>query len=105
MKSWFYERYPRNNISRAEGLSGGEQQKVAIARALIGNPVLLLADEPTANLDSKTADEIIGLFRYLNKSHVKTIFMVIHEEELGRRADRIIRLRDGVVEKEEKVRK
>ncbi len=86
-------------------LSGGEQQRVAIARALIGEPVLLLADEPTANLDSKTADEIIDLFQKLNKEHGETIFMVTHEEELGRHADRIIRLRDGVVEKEEKIRK
>ncbi len=86
-------------------LSGGEQQRVAIARALIGNPLLLLADEPTANLDSKTADEVISLFRYLNKKHGETIFMVTHEEELGRHADRIIRLKDGVVEKEERITK
>ncbi len=82
-------------------LSGGEQQRVAIARALTGEPVLLLADEPTANLDSKTADEIIGLFRKLNSERGETIFMVTHEPELGKRTDRIIRLRDGVVEKEE----
>ncbi len=86
-------------------LSGGEQQRVAIARALIGEPVLLLADEPTANLDTKTASEIIDLFQKLNREHGETIFMVTHEEELGRHADRIIRLRDGVVEKEEKVRR
>lgn len=86
-------------------LSGGEQQRVAIARALIGEPVLLLADEPTANLDSKTADEIIDLFQKLNKEHGETIFMVTHEEELGRHADRIIRLRDGVVENVEKIRR
>lgn len=86
-------------------LSGGEQQRVAIARALIGEPVLLLADEPTANLDSKTAGEIIGLFRKLNRERGETIFMVTHEEELGKKADRIIRLRDGVVEKIEKMRK
>jgi len=86
-------------------LSGGEQQRVAIARALTGEPVLLLADEPTANLDSKTAEEIISLFRKLNKERGETIFMVTHEPELGRRADRIIRLRDGVVEKDEKIRK
>ncbi|TRZ54734.1 ABC transporter ATP-binding protein [archaeon] len=86
-------------------LSGGEQQRVAIARALINDPVLLLADEPTANLDSKTSEEIISLFRKLNMEHGKTIFMVTHETELGKRADRIIRLRDGVVEREEKRRK
>ncbi len=85
-------------------LSGGEQQRVAIARALTGEPVLLLADEPTANLDSKTADEIIGLFRKLNERG-ETIFMVTHEEELGKKADRIIRLRDGAVEKDERMRK
>ncbi len=86
-------------------LSGGEQQRVAIARALISEPVLLLADEPTANLDSKTADEIISLFRKLNREHGKTIFMVTHEPELGKKADRIIWLRDGAVEKLERVRK
>ncbi len=83
-------------------LSGGQQQRVAIARALMNEPRILLADEPTANLDSKTSDEIIGVFRELNRNLGVTIFMVTHEPEWGRRADRIIKLRDGRVEGEEK---
>ncbi|MBI4344567.1 MAG: ABC transporter ATP-binding protein [Euryarchaeota archaeon] len=78
-------------------LSGGQQQRVTIARALANEPALLLADEPTANLDSQTSIEIVDLFGRINKKEGKTIFMVTHEEELGRRADRIIRLRDGLV--------
>ncbi|OQX21260.1 MAG: hypothetical protein BWK75_03455 [Candidatus Altiarchaeales archaeon A3] len=78
-------------------LSGGQQQRVTIARALVNEPVLLLADEPTANLDSKTAVEVVGLFRKLNKETGVTVFMVTHEEELGRMADRIIWLRDGLI--------
>ncbi|MDY6964840.1 MAG: ABC transporter ATP-binding protein [Halobacteriota archaeon] len=77
-------------------LSGGEQQRVAIARALINEPSILLADEPTANLDSKTSDNIVDLFRHLNEDLGVTIFLVTHEEELGNQADRIIWIRDGV---------
>ena len=75
-------------------LSGGQRQRVAIARALVGEPTILLADEPTGNLDSKTSEEIIALFQQL---HVEgqTIIVVTHEEDVARRAERIIRLRDG----------
>jgi putative ABC transport system ATP-binding protein len=78
-------------------LSGGEQQRVTIARALANEPAILLADEPTANLDSTTACEIMDLFRRLNREEGQTILLITHEEELGAKADRIIRLKDGKI--------
>jgi len=75
-------------------LSGGQQQRVAIARALANEPAILLADEPTANLDTESSNQIVELFRYLN-DRGQTIIMVTHEPELGERADRIVRLKDG----------
>jgi len=77
-------------------LSGGQKQRVAIARALVQEPDLLLADEPTGNLDSKSSDEIMELFDALHRQG-KTIVMVTHEPEVGARAERIVRLRDGKV--------
>lgn len=88
----------RANHKPAE-LSGGQQQRVAIARALVNEPALLLADEPTANLDTKSSEQVINLLKELNKSG-QTIVMVTHEPELGKRADRIIWLRDGTVKSE-----
>ncbi len=79
-------------------LSGGEQQRVAIARALVNKPMLLLADEPTANLDTKSAEQVVNLMRKLNKEINQTIVLVTHESELGRKANRIIWLKDGMVE-------
>jgi len=79
-------------------LSGGEQQRVTIARALANKPKLLLTDEPTANLDTRTTKEIMEVFIRLNKEQRQTIIMVTHNPELGAMADRIIRFRDGVVE-------
>ena len=79
-------------------LSGGEQQRVTIARSLANKPKLLLTDEPTANLDTKTTKEIMELFIRLNKEQRQTIIMVTHNPELGNMADRIIRFRDGKVE-------
>ncbi len=76
-------------------LSGGQQQRATIARALINDPALVLADEPTANLDSKTAAEVLDLLRKLNMERGQTIILVTHEDEWGARADRIIHLRDG----------
>lgn len=81
-------------------LSGGEQQRVTIARALANQPKLLLTDEPTANLDTKTTREIMELFIRLNKEQRQTIIMVTHNPELGAMADRIIRFRDGRVVEE-----
>lgn len=79
-------------------LSGGQQQRVAIARALMNDPPILLTDEPTANLDSSTSKGIVDLFRQLNQEFGKTVIMVTHEEVLGKIADRVVRLRDGVVD-------
>lgn len=81
-------------------LSGGEQQRVTIARALANKPKLLLTDEPTANLDTKTTREIMELFKKLNREQHQTMVMVTHDPELGAMADRIIRFRDGKVMEE-----
>lgn len=79
-------------------LSGGEMQRAAIARALIAQPELLLADEPTGNLDRKTGDQILSLIRELNQQDGLTIVMVTHDESIARSCDHIIRLRDGRIE-------
>lgn len=81
-------------------LSGGEQQRVATARALVNKPAMLLADEPTASLDSKTSKHVMSLFRKLNRELKQTVIMITHEEDLGREADRGIWLRDGEIVKE-----
>jgi putative ABC transport system ATP-binding protein len=77
-------------------LSGGQQQRVAIARALANEPAILLADEPTANLDTESSNQIVEIFRELN-GNGQTIIMVTHEAELGEKADRIIKIKDGRV--------
>jgi putative ABC transport system ATP-binding protein len=81
-------------------LSGGQRQRVAVARALVNNPAIILADEPTGNLDSKTSVEIMGLFEEIHKKG-NTIIVVTHEEDIARHAHRIIRLRDGIIESDE----
>jgi putative ABC transport system ATP-binding protein len=90
-----------NRIShKPNELSGGQRQRVAIARALVNNPSIILADEPTGNLDSKTSVEIMGLFDAIHQKG-NTVIIVTHEEDIAKYAHRIIRLRDGVVESDE----
>ncbi|MCK4517549.1 ATP-binding cassette domain-containing protein, partial [Candidatus Babeliales bacterium] len=84
--------------------SGGQQQRVAIARSLINNPSIILADEPTGNLDSKTGDSIINLFKHLNEQDNVTIIMVTHEPEVAQQTKRIITLIDGKIISDKAVR-
>jgi putative ABC transport system ATP-binding protein len=96
--------YPRKN-HRPPELSGGEQQRVAIARALINQPKILLADEPTGNLDSKTSSQIVQTLSELNKKQGLTVIMISHEESLlDQFADDVIHLQDGKVIQEERIR-
>ena len=81
-------------------LSGGQQQRVAIARALMNNPTILLADEPTGNLDTKTGNEVFDLFRMLSYKFGRSIIIVTHNSELAKKTDRSIYIRDGSIEKE-----
>ena len=81
-------------------ISGGEKQRAAIARALVNNPLIILADEPTGNLDTKTGEEIMKIFYKLHQQG-NTVIMVTHEAEVSRHAHRIIHLRDGLIEKDE----
>ena len=82
-------------------LSGGQQQRVAIGRALINNPALLLADEPTGNLDSENSREIIALLRKFNKEFNQTVIMITHDEKIALSADRIIAIEDGKITRDE----
>jgi putative ABC transport system ATP-binding protein len=81
--------------SRPDQLSGGQQQRVAIARALVAEPSLILADEPTGNLDSRVSDEIAGLLAEVSKTYGRTVIMVTHDPRIAAYADRIIFLKDG----------
>ena len=81
-------------------LSGGQQQRTAIGRAMITNPALILADEPTGNLDSKSSDEIVELLRKSNRDYNQTIIMITHDMEIAKFADRIIKIEDGKIVKE-----
>ena len=82
-------------------LSGGQQQRVSIGRALITNPAIILADEPTGNLDSKSSDEIVALLKKSNKEYNQTIIMITHNMEIAKEADRIIKIEDGKIVEED----
>ena len=81
-------------------LSGGQQQRTSIGRALITSPTIILADEPTGNLDSKSSDEIVALLKKSNKEFKQTIIMITHNLEIAKCADRIIKIEDGKIVKE-----
>lgn len=81
--------------SLPNNLSGGQQQRVAIARALASKPSIILADEPTGNLDTKTSDDVIGLLKMTSKEFHQTIVMITHNPEIAQMADRVIRIEDG----------
>jgi len=85
-------------------LSGGQQQRVSIGRAIINNPAIMLADEPTGNLDSKSSEEIISLLRLSNKKYNQTVIVITHDEKIALEADRIITIEDGKIIKDEKIR-
>ncbi|WP_019419740.1 ABC transporter ATP-binding protein [Paenibacillus sp. OSY-SE] len=85
-------------------LSGGQQQRVSIGRALIGNPAIMLADEPTGNLDSKNSSEIIDLLKMCNKTYQQTLIVITHDERIALQADRVISIEDGRISKDEVIR-
>jgi putative ABC transport system ATP-binding protein len=82
---------------KSNQLSGGQIQRVAIARALVNNPTMILADEPTGNLDSRTGEIVLGTFQRLNETLGRTVILITHEPEVAEHADRIIVIRDGVI--------
>ena len=84
---------------RPAELSGGQRQRVAIARALVKHPRVILADEPTANLDSKTAAQIMGLIRGLNRDYKTAVFIATHDNEIAKTTNRIVQIRDGIIVK------
>ncbi|MFF2017709.1 MULTISPECIES: ABC transporter ATP-binding protein [Bacillales] len=86
-------------------LSGGQQQRVSIGRAIIGNPAIMLADEPTGNLDSKNSSEIVELLKMLNKTYHQTLIVITHDEQIALQADRIISIEDGRIAKDEVIRR
>ena len=92
----------RNHLPRQ--LSGGQQQRVSIGRALINAPALVLADEPTGNLDSKNSQEITELLKYSNRKYGQTLILITHDENIALQADRLIRLEDGKIASDEKIR-
>ncbi|WP_042198075.1 ABC transporter ATP-binding protein [Paenibacillus camerounensis] len=86
-------------------LSGGQQQRVSIGRAIIGNPAIMLADEPTGNLDSRNSSEIVDLLKMLNKTYHQTLIVITHDERIALQADRIISIEDGRIAKDEVIKR
>jgi len=84
-------------LHKSNELSGGQIQRVAIARSLVNDPTLILADEPTGNLDTKTGEIVLGTFQKLNKEHGRTVVLITHEPDVAEHAERIITLRDGLI--------
>jgi len=93
----------RKGNKRPSELSGGEQQRVAVARALVTKPALVIGDEPTGNLDSKTTSDILNLITQVNKTTGATFILVTHNQEVAEKTHRIISIRDGLVEKEQRI--
>ena len=90
---------------KSNELSGGQIQRVAIARALVNNPSLILADEPTGNLDTKTGEIVLSTFQKLNKEQGRTIILITHEHDVAEYAERIIHIRDGEIVSDDKKHK
>ena len=84
-------------------LSGGQQQRVSIGRAMINNPAIMLADEPTGNLDSKASEEIVSLLKLSNKKYNQTVIIITHDMEIAKQAERVITIEDGKIIKDEKI--
>lgn len=87
----------QRSLQRPSSLSGGERQRVAIARALVNDPAIVFADEPTGDLDKRTANDIMALLRQLNEENEQTFIIVTHDPEVGAKCDRIVHMRDGLV--------
>ena len=86
-------------------LSGGQQQRVSICRAIMASPAVVLADEPTGNLDRKNSEEIVGLLKQLHREQKQTLIMITHDESIALQADRILQIADGKIVKDEVIRR
>ena len=104
MKNNPYPWFVRQTGLFANQLSGGQQQRVSIGRALISNPALMLADEPTGNLDSKSSREIIELMKIFNKRLNQTLIIITHDERIALQADRVMTMEDGKIINDEVIR-